>query len=108
MLDGSDAIADWALADAGDVRRGRCFERAAPLVGQQRRHVAQTVHDKFAGWMAEQTKAHMAAVARAVEQTHDDLVKDWGPVDSEAFRKNLAIADPERAALWLGRFHCRL
>lgn len=61
---------------------------------------AQTMHDKFVGWMADQQKAQLAEVAQSVEKTHDDLVRDWGPVESEGFKKNLSIAD--RAIKGLG------
>jgi hypothetical protein len=54
---------------------------------------SQAIHDKFAGWMADQTKAQLAEVAKSVEKTHDDLVKDWGPIDSEGFKSKLAVAD---------------
>jgi hypothetical protein len=54
---------------------------------------AQAVHDKFAGYMAEQAKSHQAAVAKSVETTHDELVKDWGPTDSDSFKEKLAVAN---------------
>ncbi|HYF53430.1 MAG TPA: hypothetical protein VEA41_04155 [Salinarimonas sp.] len=54
---------------------------------------AQAMHDKFAGYMAEQAQAQQAALAKAVETTHDDLVKDWGPQDSDAFKAKLTLAD---------------
>jgi hypothetical protein len=54
---------------------------------------SQVIHDKFAGHMAEQAKAHQAAIAQSVEKTHDDLVKDWGPLGSEGFKEKLAVAD---------------
>lgn len=55
---------------------------------------AQTVHDRFVGFMAEQQQAQKAKLAAAVETTHDTLVKDWGgPPDSEVFKKNLALAN---------------
>lgn len=61
---------------------------------------AQSQHDKFVLYMADQIKAQQAAVAEKVEATHDDLVKDWGPTDSEGFKAELAGAD--RAAEKLG------
>lgn len=61
---------------------------------------AQQQHDKFALYMADQWKAQQTAVAQKVEAAHDDLVKDWGPTDSEAFKARLAGAD--RAADKLG------
>lgn len=55
---------------------------------------AQTVHDKFVVYMAEQQAAVQQRQAAAVEKTHDTLVKEWGgPPDSEPFKKNLALAD---------------
>lgn len=62
--------------------------------------IAQAYHDKFVGYMAEQAKAQETAVAASVETTHDDLVKDWGPADSEGFKAKLAVSD--RAAKKLG------
>lgn len=54
---------------------------------------AQAVHDKFAGYMAEQAVAQQTAIAKSVETTHENLVKEWGPEDSEGFKQNLALAD---------------
>lgn len=62
--------------------------------------VAQAYHDKFLGHMAEQVKAQQAAVAKSVEETHDSLVKDWGPQDSEGFKQKLEMS--ARAAKKLG------
>lgn len=62
--------------------------------------VAQGYHDKFASLMADSHKAQQAAVAQKVEATFDDLVKDFGPVDSEPFKAKLAGA--ERAMDKLG------
>jgi hypothetical protein len=61
---------------------------------------AQTMHDKFAGYMAEQATAYEQTLAKSVTETHDALVKEWGPVDSPAFKEKLAIAD--RAMKGLG------
>jgi hypothetical protein len=55
--------------------------------------VAQAYHDKFVGYMAEQVKAQEVAVAKAVETTHDDLVKDWGPKDSDGFKQKQELAN---------------
>jgi hypothetical protein len=55
--------------------------------------VAQAYHDKFVGYMAEQAKAQQVAIAKSVETTHDDLVKDWGPVDSEGFKQKQELAN---------------
>jgi len=55
--------------------------------------VAQAYHDKFVGYMAEQAKAQQTAVAQSVETTHDELVKDWGPVASDGFKEKLSVAD---------------
>lgn len=54
---------------------------------------AQAMHDKFAGYMAEQAQAQQVAIAKSVEDTHDNLVKDWGPVDSEGFKTKLEMAN---------------
>jgi hypothetical protein len=61
---------------------------------------AQAIHDKFAGYMAEQQTAALQAQAAAVESTHADLTKEWGPVDSEGFKAKQALMD--RAAKNLG------
>ncbi|RWO68969.1 MAG: hypothetical protein EOS17_16880 [Mesorhizobium sp.] len=55
--------------------------------------VAQAYHDKFVGYMADQVKAHQTALAASVEATHEDLVKDWGPKDSEGFRQKHELAN---------------
>lgn len=55
---------------------------------------AQAVHDGFVGYVAAQQQAAQEAVAKAVEATHDDLVKAWGgPPDSEGFRQKQALAN---------------
>jgi hypothetical protein len=54
---------------------------------------AQVVHDKFVTYMAEQAKAQASVVAEQVKNTHDALVKDWGPLDSDKFKTNLELAD---------------
>jgi hypothetical protein len=61
---------------------------------------AQTMHDKFAGYMAEQATAYEKQLAEQVTKTHDDLVKDWGPTESDGFKEKLEIAN--RAMKGLG------
>ena len=61
---------------------------------------AQVVHDKFVSYMAEQAKAQQAAIAEQVTKTHDELVRDWGPLDGDGFKEKLAIAN--RALTKLG------
>ncbi|MER9328187.1 hypothetical protein [Mesorhizobium sp. M0488] len=55
--------------------------------------IAQAYHDRFVGYMAEQAQAQEVALARSVEATHDDLVRDWGPTDSDGFRRKLEVAN---------------
>ena len=55
--------------------------------------VAQAYHDRFVGYMAEQAQRQEIALARSVEATHDDLVRDWGPTDSDGFRQKLEVAN---------------
>ncbi|ESY09645.1 MULTISPECIES: hypothetical protein [unclassified Mesorhizobium] len=55
--------------------------------------VAQAYHDRFVGYMAEQAARQDIALARSVEATHDDLVRDWGPTDSDGFRQKLEVAN---------------
>lgn len=55
--------------------------------------IAQAYHDRFVGYMAEQAQAQHIALARSVEATHDDLVEDWGPTDSDGFRQKLEVAN---------------
>jgi hypothetical protein len=80
------------LADAS-----RSWVVEAGLNGRQ----AQIMHDKFAGHMAEMAKARDVQVAKSVEETHDDLVKDWGPQDSEGFKAKHALADTAAKKLGL-------
>lgn len=61
---------------------------------------AQGQLDKFARYQADQFKAAQARVAKDVEAAHDDLVKEWGPTDSEGFKAKQALMD--RAAKKLG------
>lgn len=61
---------------------------------------AQGQLDKFAKFQAEQFTALQEKQAKAVSDTHSDLTKEWGPLDSEGFKTKLALAD--RAASKLG------
>jgi hypothetical protein len=54
---------------------------------------AQAMHDHFVTFQAEQAKAAQATYATAVESTHDALVKEWGPLDSDGFKEKHALAD---------------
>lgn len=54
---------------------------------------AQVIHDKFVGYMAEQALAEQARIAQSVETTNDDLVKDWGPKESEGFQQKHELAN---------------
>jgi hypothetical protein len=55
--------------------------------------VAQAYHDKYVGYVAEQAKAAQAELAKSVESTHTELVKDWGPVDSDGFKQKLEVSN---------------
>jgi hypothetical protein len=61
---------------------------------------AQVLHDRFIAHQAEQAKAHVTALSKAVETTHDALVKEWGPAESEGFKKHHELAN--RALKQLG------
>jgi len=61
---------------------------------------SQVLHDKFAGHMADLAKAQQAELAKSVEATHTELVKDWGPTDSDGFKEKLETAN--RALTKLG------
>lgn len=74
-------------ADLADASRSWMHE--AELSPRQ----AQVVHDKFVGYMAEQAQAQQAQIAKSVEETHDSLVKEWGPQDSEGFKAKLELAN---------------
>ena len=54
---------------------------------------AQTMHDAFALENAERMKAHVATLTKAVEDTHNALVKDWGPDSSDGFKTKLEHAN---------------
>lgn len=74
----------------------KTWAHGAGLNGRQ----AQTLHDQFALAQAEQAKAHVTALTKAVEDTHTALVKEWGPEKSEGFKKNHELAN--RALKQLG------
>ena len=61
---------------------------------------ANLLHDKFAQFQAEQVTAARQQAAQAVEDTHADLTKEWGPVDSESFKAKHELAN--RAVKKLG------
>lgn len=67
----------------------KTWAHGAGLNGQQ----AQTLHDQFALAQAEQAKAHVTKLSKAVEDTADALVKDWGPQDSEGFKSKHEMAN---------------
>jgi hypothetical protein len=80
----SDLPYDEALA--GNFKT---WAHGAGLNGRQ----AQTLHDQFALAQAEQAKAHVTALTKAVETTHDALVKEWGPQESEGFKTKHEMAN---------------
>lgn len=61
---------------------------------------AQLVHDKFAGYLADLGTQQQLAVAKSVETTFEDLVKEWGPQESDGFKTKLELAN--RAMKGLG------
>lgn len=80
----SDLPYDEALAGSF-----KTWAHQAGLNGRQ----AQTLHDQFALAQAEQAKAHVTALTKAVETTADALVKEWGPQDSEGFKTKHEMAN---------------
>jgi hypothetical protein len=80
----ADLPYDEALA--GNFKK---WAHGAGLNGQQ----AQTLHDQFALAQAEQAKAHVTALTKAVETTADALVKEWGPQESEGFKTKHEMAN---------------
>jgi hypothetical protein len=75
--------------DEGLADTSKAWMVEAGLTSKQ----SQAMHDKFAGHMAEMATAQQAAIAASVETTHDELVKDWGPKDSDGFKEKLTVAD---------------
>lgn len=75
--------------DEGLANTSKAWMVEAGLTSKQ----SQAMHDKFAGHMAEMATAQQAAIAKSVETTHDELVKDWGPKDSDGFKEKLTVAD---------------
>lgn len=75
--------------DEGLANASKPWMAEAKLSAKQ----AQVVHDKFAAYQAEQATAQLAVIAKSVETTHDELVKDWGPKDSDGFKEKLTVAD---------------
>ena len=67
----------------------KTWAHSAGLNGKQ----AQTLHDQFALAQAEQAKAHVTALTKAVETTADALVKEWGPQESEGFKTKHEMAN---------------
>lgn len=61
---------------------------------------AQSLHDKWIGYVASQQQAAIEAQGKAVTEAHDVLVKDWGPTDSEGFKARHQLAN--RAITQLG------
>lgn len=84
--DGLPADLPYDEALAGSFKT---WAHSAGLNGKQ----AQTLHDQFALAQAEQAKAHVTALTKAVETTADALVKEWGPQDSEGFKTKHELAN---------------
>lgn len=61
---------------------------------------SQIMHDKFAQFGAAEAQKAIEAQGKAVEATHDDLVRDWGPTESDGFKSQMELAG--RAAKQLG------
>lgn len=80
----SDLPYDEALAGSF-----KTWAHQAGLNGRQ----AQSLHDAFALAQAEQAKAHVTALTKAVETTAETLVKDWGPQESEGFKTKHELAN---------------
>lgn len=55
--------------------------------------VAKAYHDNMIRFTADQVTAQNAAIAQSVETTHDALVKDWGPPNSDAYKVELEGAN---------------
>jgi hypothetical protein len=84
--DGLPADLPYDEALAGSFKT---WAHQAGLNGKQ----AQSLHDAFAHAQAEQAKAHVTALTKAVETTADALAKEWGPQDSEAFKAKHELAN---------------
>jgi len=54
---------------------------------------AQSLHDKWIGFVTSQQQAAIEAQGKAVTEAHDVLVKDWGPTDSEGFKARHQLAN---------------
>ena len=54
---------------------------------------AQTLHDQFASFQAEQVKAQYAALNKDVEDAANTLEKQWGPKDSVGFKEQHQAAN---------------
>jgi hypothetical protein len=84
--DGLPADLPYDEALAGSFKT---WAHQAGLNGKQ----AQSLHDAFALAQAEQAKAHVTALTKAVETTADALAKEWGPQDSEGFKAKHELAN---------------
>ncbi|WP_024337986.1 hypothetical protein [Bradyrhizobium japonicum] len=84
--DGLPADLPYDEALAGSFKT---WAHQAGLNGKQ----AQSLHDAFALAQAEQAKAHVTALTKAVETTADALAKEWGPQDSETFKAKHELAN---------------
>jgi len=54
---------------------------------------AQVIHDGFVKMAAQQVAAQQAEIGKAVETTHGELVRAWGPQDSEGFKRKHELAN---------------
>jgi hypothetical protein len=54
---------------------------------------AQAVHDKYVGHTAATLQQHAEATAKAIEEAHGTLVKEWGDPTTETYKRNQELAN---------------
>ncbi len=54
---------------------------------------AQSLHNDYVHELAGLQQAETERLSTAEDQSHRDLVSDWGEVDSEAYQRNVLLAD---------------
>lgn len=75
--------------DAKDAAEFKNWAHEEGLTPKQ----AQRLHDKFVSRQAGTLQAHSEASAKAIEEAHGTLVKEWGDPSSDKYKRNQELAN---------------
>ena len=82
--------------DMADRFRDWAFRAGVPA------RAAQSLHDDYVREIAGLQETETQRIVTAEEQSHRDLTDEWGGADSDAYRRNVLLADRAATGLGLG------